>query len=82
MMDPLTNDSHLTLGGPGGVPTQADQLRNMTRVPEQMVPKIETGIIDITPHHLGQSQIPTDTHTQLDSPQKNDSPPLQGEEGT
>ena len=63
MMDPLTNEGHLPLTN------QADQLRTMNRVnPEQLVPKIETGIIDITPHsHL-------EHQSTLDSPQKIDSP--------
>ena len=64
-MDPLTNEGHLPLTN------QADQLRTMNSVrvnPEQMVPKIETGIIDITPHsHL-------EHQSTLDSPQKIDSP--------
>ena len=66
MMDPLQNEPHM--GGLGNAgPSQADQLRSMTRVQEQLVPKIETNIIDITPqHHL--------EHQSLDSPQKIDSP--------
>ena len=40
-------------------------MRTLNRVPEQMVPKIETGIIEM--HH------PSLDHSSLDSPQKMDS---------
>lgn len=57
MMDPLTNEPQII---------QPDHMRTLNRVvPEQMVPKIETGIIEM--HH------PTLEHSSLDSPQKMDS---------
>ena len=72
------------------LPTQADQLRTRNSVREQMVPKIETGIIDITPNNFavsgaGGPHVTSDTHANMDSP-KVESPPnaathLQGDEG-
>ena len=53
MMDPLTNE------------IQPDHMRTLNRVPEQMVPKIESGIIEMQHHTL--------EHSSLDSPQKLDS---------